>query len=322
TSQETTHCQFSFSNRILATKVTATPIWLDIWDQNDTNIYFNPVLLSCRVPYGLPVTTFYLVPKPCTNVQEDITERLIQWIEICRILGAEKIEIYVKNIKKKVWRILKWYSSTYPNEITIKKFKVLREQKAPDANTSQSFSRILWQKRRYEVILSSPLDIDEVIVPQNVFTWKDFVNDIDSVIGTEERFASFMVPNAYFLGQQTSRSRNKFFFLENVYRTQFSPSGESGKSFISTKDSLTIFNHYTLDVLRPGVNRTFFLPASIAQLNHYKESCNSVILPECVKYVSSRRVRDFTILKYRKVFMNNYRKSVSMLKALGFLLSQ
>lgn len=117
------------------TKVTINPIWLDIWDQNDANIYFNPVLLSCRIPFGLTPKSVSVTTKPCDNeggnsflitddkdkshhtftvcvkpldFPEDISERLIQWIEINRILGAERIEIYVKSIEKNVWKILKW----------------------------------------------------------------------------------------------------------------------------------------------------------------------------------------------------------------------
>lgn len=51
--------------------------------------------------------TFTVCVKPL-DFLEDISERLIQWIEINRILGAEKIEIYVKNVGENVWKILKW----------------------------------------------------------------------------------------------------------------------------------------------------------------------------------------------------------------------
>ncbi|XP_018561135.1 uncharacterized protein LOC108903440 [Anoplophora glabripennis] len=357
--QETVYCQISSPTETVVTKVTTTPIWLDAWDQNDTNVYFNPVLLSCRIPLGLAPENVSITTKPCDGKQgkhfsltndtgnsqytftvcvkpldflEDISERLIQWIEMIRILGAEKIEIYVKKVKRNVWKILKWYDSNYPDQITIRKFHVVKDA---DTNKNYNFSWILWQKRRYEVATYNscfyrnigltrfiiPLDIDEIILPRHLFTWKNVLQDIYTTIpGLKENFASFMVPNTYFFGELPKNETDKIFFLRNILRSRFSPPGESGKSFISTKNTLTVFNHYALDVLKPGISRTFFVPSNVAQLNHYKETCNAVILPECVKYVSSPRIKDKLVFRYEKVFMYKYSKRILLFKKLGFFM--
>lgn len=166
-----------------------------------------------------------------------------------------------------------------------------------------------------------PLDIDEIILPKQLSTWKNVLQDIfTSFSEARENFASFMVPNVYFFGELPKKGRDKIFFLRNIFRSHFSPPGESGKSFISTKNTLTVFNHYALDVLKPGVSRTFFLPSSVVQLNHYKETCDAVILPECVKYISSPRIKDSVILRYEKIFMYAYLKIISLLKKLGLVL--
>lgn len=219
----------------------------------------------------------------------------------------------------------------YPNQIKVREFHDINQSVA---NKNYNFSRILWQKRRYEIATYNscfyrnigisefiiPLDIDEIILPKHQFTWKNFLQDVfHSFPGLKENFSSMMVPNAYFFRELPKNEADEIFFFRNILRSQFSPAGESGKSFISTKNALTVFNHYALDVLKPGVSRTFFLPSNVVQLNHYKETCNAVILPECVKYVSSPRVKDPAVFKYKKVFMNVYSKRISMFKKLGFL---
>lgn len=201
-----------------------------------------------------------------------------------------------------------------------------------DSNKNDNFSKILWQKRRYEVAVYNscfyrnmgtskfiiPLDIDEIILPKQLFNWKNVIGDLfTSSPEIEKNFASFMVPNVYFFGELPKKGVGEIFFLRNIFRSHVSPPGESGKSFISTKNALTVFNHYALDVLKPGISRTFFIPSSVIQLNHYKETCNAVILPECVKYVSSPRIKDSTVLRYEKLFMYTYLKNILLLKKLG-----
>lgn len=161
-----------------------------------------------------------------------------------------------------------------------------------------------------------PLDIDEVIVPRHATTWKTFLQEVRST-DLEERYASLITPHAYFF---TKPNPKTVFFLENTLRSGFSPEGESGKSFIISQNSLTIFNHYTLQTLKPDHARSYFLPSTIVQLNHYKQSCNTVILPECTKYISSPKINDSVILKSEKEFMTRYKQILYELKNLNIFL--
>ncbi|KAJ8929863.1 hypothetical protein NQ314_017468 [Rhamnusium bicolor] len=336
--QETFYCQISTSSgthHIM--KVTINPIWSDNWDQNDTNTYFNPVLLSCRVPLGQVPASVSVTTAPCGKINsrnnfritdninrnqniftvcvkpldflDDISNRLIQWIEISR------------------------YNSTYPGEIIIRKFSKITE--GPIRNKAQrNFFKNMWQRRRYEIIAYNncfyrnietsqfviPLDIDEIIVPKQFLTWEKLLDTVfKSSPELQENFASFTVPNAYFFGELSKKGREAVFFLRNMFRSSFSPAEESGKSFISTKYSLTVFNHYVLDVLKPGVSRSYFLPSDTVQLNHYKESCNAVIFPQCVKYLSSPKIKDRVILKFKQVFMGKYNDIIRKMRDLGTL---
>lgn len=116
-------------------KSTLKPIWYDEWDPNDINQYYNPVLLSCRIPFNETVVGVSITTKPCEmrpnstfklndtvkdvernfsvcvkplDFREEISHHLVQWIEILRILGAEKIDFYVKRLAKDTTKVLKW----------------------------------------------------------------------------------------------------------------------------------------------------------------------------------------------------------------------
>lgn len=64
-----------------------------------------------------------------------------------------------------------------------------------------------------------------------------------------------------------------------------------------------------------------FFSADIVQMNHYKTTCPTVILPECRKYLSSPvRIVDTIIFKYKHIFMEFYRKIVGKMKNNGIYL--
>lgn len=199
----------------------------------------------------------------------------------------------------------------------IENFETLKD---PHQKLHRTLPHKVWQKRRFEVVtynkclyqnLNSrfvvPLDIDEVIVPKTVKKWKDLVRDLDN------SYASLITRNVYFFKRNSNRN-NRPFFLNELRRTKIpSGKGENGKSFISTKSALTVFNHYALHLLRPGATNEYFIPFAEAQLNHYKESCDQVIFPDCLRYLSSPTVYDNVVSKYKDEFYDGYNKVVKTL---------
>lgn len=92
-------------------------------------------MLSCKLPLHEKIVHVALTQFPCKisnslsfkavpaekerkklvtvcvkplEFSEDISQKLVQWIEMIKIMGADKIEIYVKKVIPKVLRILKW----------------------------------------------------------------------------------------------------------------------------------------------------------------------------------------------------------------------
>lgn len=185
-----------------------------------------------------------------------------------------------------------------------------------------------WQRRKYEVVtynkcfysnLNSqfivPLDVDEIIVPKSVRTWQDLVQK-------RGNYSSLIIQNVYFFARSKNRFNRPFFLNENRRNKVPNQKGENGKSFISTKNSLTVFNHYALQLLRPGVIKDYyFMQFTDAQLNHYKASCNLEIFPECAKYLSSPTIIDDVIARYKNEFYQQYHKVLNRIKDDGINVS-
>ncbi|KAF7282086.1 hypothetical protein GWI33_003270 [Rhynchophorus ferrugineus] len=327
---QTVYCQIiTTDGQVQVIKSTVTPIWFDEWDMDDNNIYYNPTLISCRLPIFKKISKVFLSTKPCQMpmqyhklnepdstqrnftvcikpllFKDDIFKYLIQWFEINKILGADHFYIFYEKAHMYTEKLLKWYASSEPDMFDLKTLPLLD-------NAEETFNKFTWQRRRYEIVaynecfyknLNSkyvvPLDVDEVIVPKTADTWFELVRHLDV-------FSSLMVRNVYFFVKNGSKS-DKSIFFRYLYRTEkVSAIGENSKSFISTKNALTIFNHYSLHSLKPG-RKEYFLPFKDVQLNHYKESCDTVIFPECLNYLSSQRICDRSIFKYRSKVEQNY----------------
>lgn len=305
-------------------KANIKTIWSSEWENNTENRYFVPVLVTCRVPESVSVLYVALTNKSCQqsthyfqlqtyrienkrkftvcvkplDFLEDISRKLVEWIEINRVLGAEKLDIYVKRVRRNVYNILQWYHLNSNGFVNIRKFKYVNDDMKYDGqlnyNTTENYLKyFIWQKRRYELVTYNdcfyrnhkssdyviPLDIDEIIVPRYANTWHELLNT-SITYDMKEQYASFTVQNAYYLrtftinsksnnnnagmvGHDGKKEKEPVFFLYDITRSELSAQGESGKSFISTKNTLTVFNHYALNVLRPGVRKCYFFQRTL-----------------------------------------------------------
>lgn len=287
---------------------------------------FTPKLVSLSTePCRTPKNTFVIKPIKIDKInfticvkplifEEDISEDLLQWIQMNEMLGAQKISIYFYLVDERTKKLLEWLKSNY-SKIEVVYFEPIEES---IGYSDEVDAKTVWQRRKYEVAAYNdcfyknlhsdyviPLDIDEIIVPKQENNWKDLFDTISGAL--KDHFASFSVRNAYYFREPNNKTESEpVFFFRYKSRSKLSGKEESGKSFISSRNSLTVFNHYTLNTLRPGVGRTYFVASGKVQLNHYKRNCSIVILPECKKYISSQRFVDPAIFKYKEDFENIY----------------
>ncbi|KAK9887933.1 hypothetical protein WA026_000233 [Henosepilachna vigintioctopunctata] len=351
------YCQIQSKNHTYHfTKAVITPIWSKGWNQSDSNVYFEPVLVTCRIKNNITPKFISLNTKSCKNPKNyfkiernrkdkvnftvcvkplsfktDISKELIQWIIMNELLGANKIVLYYHMVKNKTRNLLEWLQASYKT-VEVKYFKPVTDNSNYFDEVNDIDVKTIWQKRKYEVTayndcfyhnLNSnyviPLDIDEVIVPKRDNNWKDLFRSLSGTL--KGHFASFSVRNTYYFRELDNKTEGEpVFFFKHVSRSKLSDKEESGKSFISSTNSLTVFNHYALHTLRPGISRTYFFSSRRVQLNHYRRNCSIVILPECDKYISSQRFFDPVIFKYKDEFYSRYRnlsEQLELLKVFG-----
>ena len=120
-----------------------------------------------------------------------------------------------------------------------------------------------------------------------------------------DKYSSFSVRNAYFFdGFPTNdlRYTPKYHHIlrHTVRSANFSPGLESVKSFVSTDGALTVFNHYALRTLRPSMARNLVLDISVAQMNHYRDTCSSDTVPDCHDNFLKFKKKDTLVLRYAK----------------------
>lgn len=226
--------------------VAAKPleIWYHTWDLESQKIE-TPLLLSCPLtetlhgpsvvavvmqPCDDPTNAFELIPSKnykekrlftiCVKDMEfhkDISQNLIEWIEINKILGVDMIDIYVKKVTKATEKVLLHYQS----EGYIRLFNV------PIKGNS---SRSLWQRRRDHAITYNdclyrnleqsefivPLDVDEVILPKIVDTWPELLIRLQRLGWNTSHYSSILIRNVFFFDFMQDVSKYKSIKIEGV----------------------------------------------------------------------------------------------------------
>jgi hypothetical protein len=242
------------------------------------------------------------------DFDDDISRRLIAFVELHRILGAQLFYFYVFNVHENVLKVLRlyersnvvrWFALDLPGDLPNEKIARRR-----------FFGEDIWTKRRMELIPYNhcfyenlhrsefivPIDIDEAIVPTHRNTWHELLMDERAKLGKNFKdFASYSVRNAYFFPElqnkshtdptdssagshreeeQLRRSVEHPVYLDTMRTASISPEGDSVKSFVSTRRALTVHNHYALTTLNPSTRRAHHMDSSDV-LKHHHRACDS-----------------------------------------------
>lgn len=341
-------------------------IWLDEW--GGTNDSYTGVLVNCQLPLDGSIrhpsrvyvgtsachgdashslaTRYELDDEPgrkrrrqftlCIkglDFDEDISRRLVAFVELHRILGAQLFYFYVFSVHENVLRVLRlyersnvvrWYALDLPGDL-------------PNERTARRrfFRDDIWTKRRMELIPYNhcfyenlhrsefivPIDIDEAIVPTRRRTWHELLLDERAKLGRGfVDFASYSVRNAYFFPELQNKSRadgegpaGPPDYLDTMRTASISPEGDSVKSFVSTRRALTVHNHYALTTLNPSTRRTHHLDSGDA-LKHHHRACDSRHL-DCDLLMEDVRI-DESALRYADELGTRMRVALADLDAL------
>lgn len=227
--EEPLYCQTRVLNPFEDTVevVAAKPleIWYSKWDVSSLGLE-TPLLLSCPLteplhgpsivsvvtqPCDDPTNAFYIEPSSpkkyernftiCVkdmNFKKDISQSLVEWIETNRLLGVEKIDIYIDKLVKESENVLLHYR----DQGYVRLFNVPIKYK-PEWN--------LWQSRKHHVISYNdclyrnlresefviPLDIDEIILPKIAETLPQLVKRLKKA---GWKSSHILIRNVFFFG--------------------------------------------------------------------------------------------------------------------------
>ncbi|XP_065340278.1 uncharacterized protein LOC135939697 [Cloeon dipterum] len=292
-------CQLWFANKPEPTisDVSQTDfLWYREWG-NDKSPY-QPYLFSCAVPasLGMVPESVSLVANPCDNATNNlrvidnralfgkklnfgvcvkamnfkhqplVSIRLVEWIEMHKILGADKIFIYELQVHPNTTRVLDYYKAQGLVEVT----KLALPGSAPNIPdlmemymSHRTFSIqcpleliqytdcLLKNMNLFEFIVV--VDIDEVILPLQVDNWYDLIYKVAIPKNKQrtEGIASFVARNVHFMDdtdeyQDWTQGIPKYMhMLQNIHRNvSHSEIGNSIKCIHNTDYVLALHNHY------------------------------------------------------------------------------
>lgn len=153
---------------------------------------------------------------------DDLSVRLVEWIELLNLLGASKIFLYNLNVHENITRVLHYYKQRGMIEL-IPLTLPGDQPNLPDYQHAYLKSR-LTTKRQNELIPYNDclyrnlysykylalLDIDEIIMPLKHHTWHGLMDEVERVSLSEQNYsrASYNTRNVYFFddlvgGQQS-----------------------------------------------------------------------------------------------------------------------
>lgn len=298
--------------------VAAKPmeIWWNGWDTNSTHVE-TPVLLSCPVtetllepfivsvviqPCDDPANAFYLEPMPqinsfernftiCVkdmNFNKDISTQLVEWIETNKILGAEKIDIYVDHISDEVANIIEHYRNV---DGFVRIFQ----------GPIESQLRTLWQRRRDHIITYNdclyrniyesqyiiPLDIDEILLPKLSTDWFQLILRLKEHGWNPSINSAILVRNVFF-----------FDFMQGINKYKYNNLHSNKSKIYIKRDDVRLqdFDEIELVVDNKLVDNSFvnnnhnevidFKNDLEKLMNHYKSRCGTeMTVPRLARHI-------------------------------------
>ncbi|CAB3378114.1 Hypothetical predicted protein [Cloeon dipterum] len=360
-------CQLWFANKPEPTisNVSRTDfLWYKEWG-NDKSPY-QPYLFSCAVPASLEMVpeSVSLVANPCDNATNNlrvidnraplgkklifavcvkamnfkhqplVSVKLVEWIEMHKILGADKIFIYELQVHPNTTRVLDYYKAQGLVEVT----KLALPGSAPNVpdlmalymsertfgiqcplELIQYTDCLLKNMNLFEFIVA--VDVDEVILPLKVDNWYDLIYKvaIPKHKKRTEGIASFVARNVHFMDdtdeyQDWTQGIPKYMhMLQNVHRNaSHMEIGDSIKCFHNTDYVLALHNHYARHCLGnycPDVD----FDLEDAHLQHY---CLGRKKSECQRKRGKDLVEDTSIWRFKDKLIPATQK---VLRAVGIL---
>ncbi|XP_018323544.1 uncharacterized protein LOC108735849 [Agrilus planipennis] len=361
----TTYCQLWFDKRkepVVVKTFEYKYIWYKKWGNYKQGIY-QPYLIACPIPspfkdkipqsvsvvekfcdtsttnlrviYNKPEEKkdFAVCVKGLDFLHEDLSVRLVEWIELLNLLGADKIFFYELQVHPNISKVLKHYQKEgkvdvtpinlaggQPNGPAFQHLYLTKKTNHKRQNEVVPYNDCFY-KHMYEYKYIALLDIDEVIMPVEGTSWKGLMDKVvRKGLKNNEEPASYNVRNVYFLDDLLHdhgwfKDIPKYMhMLQHVYRTKnFTKPGQYVKCFHNTERVLVLHNHFPLACLG-GACRSYAIETSDAQMHHYRADCVKTLSKACNDF-KKNSVMDTTVWKFKDPLIQ---RATTTLRTLGY----
>ncbi|RZF33621.1 hypothetical protein LSTR_LSTR006999 [Laodelphax striatellus] len=364
-----TYCQFWFDNRkepVFVRVMEYKYIWYKKWGNYKQGI-FQPYLIACQIPqpyHKLVPASVSVVEKVCdtaTNslrviynrpkkkkgfavcvkgldfLHDDLSVRLVEWIELLGILGADKVFFYELQVHPNISKVLNFYKERnrvdvtpltlpggQPNIPGFQHLYLVKKVNHKRQNELIPYNDCLY-KNLYTYEYIALLDIDEVIMPLQYANWKELMDAVlvKALALKNETRASYNVRNVYFLDDLLHdhgwfKDIPKYMhMLQHVYRSKnFTKPNQYVKCFHNPERALTLHNHFPLACLSSGCT-SYAIQTTDAQLQHYRADCVRTLKKTCTQF-RQNSVVDTAIWKHKDALIS---RVTDTLDKLGFFAS-
>lgn len=361
-----THCQFWFDNHkepVFSKVMEYKYIWYKKWGNYKQGI-FQPYLIACQIPHPfhkVVPASVSIVEKICdspTNnlkviynkpkkkkefavcvkgldfLYKDISVRLVEWIEMILLLGADKIFFYKLQVHPNISKVLSYYEKK--DKVDVTPLTLPGGQPNIPGFQHMYLSKKINHKRQNELIPYNDclyrnlytykyialLDVDEVIMPVKVMSWKDLMDVVlkKALAIKNETRASYNVRNVYFL-DDLLHSHGWFkdipkymHMLQHVYRSKnFTQPNQYVKCFHNPERALILHNHFPLACLSSGCT-SYPIETGDAQLQHYRADCVKTLKKTCTQFRESS-VLDTSMWRFKSTLIS---RTTDTLYTLGY----
>lgn len=261
----------------------------------------------------------------------DFSAKLVEWIELLKILGVDHIFFNIMYVPAQTRKTLEYYEEE--GIVTVKKFKwpqglnrTVGDKFGYISNQVQletiPYNDCLYRNLyNYEYLVV--IDNDEVPMPQKeIYDWKQLINVLrDRINDTkrEQEIASFAMRNVYYLDEFYTEEFDaehravfnpetppELYMLRHTARfKEPTPTGHATKCFHTTENVVTLHNHYPFSCLE--YCHIYGIDVEDAQLNHYRSRRDSIPIDEGI-------VEDKTLEKYKELLIE---RSFNVIRQLG-----
>ncbi|KAH8394442.1 hypothetical protein KR222_005711, partial [Zaprionus bogoriensis] len=232
----------------------------------------------------------------------DLSERLIEWFEVQRLLGAERVYAYMYDVHPEVQRVMDYYERTgflelrpltmangmprlrhYQHMLLQQRLLVKRLNELIPYN--DCFYRNMY---RHDYLLN--VDIDELVLPLGALrTWQE-IFDADTQVSPNcvGKSVSVCFSNAYFTKvvpeaqNHEQLEADELYVLQHTMRDHHLAPTWKTKCFHNSRYALTLHNHFALKWL-PGACGPHTVDPQLAHMQHYREPPNGYNVSELVE---------------------------------------